>query len=129
MKKNTQTILFIVVVVGLISCSIITPFAILIISQITDYQKEKAFLAIGKRGKAKVLKVADKSRHTAKGTTPRAKLLLEVSVPNYPTYQVETTKDIPVIHAPRVQPGLTIDVLVDPDQPDNEDRIALLLNE
>jgi hypothetical protein len=54
---------------------------------------------------------------------------LEISVPNYPTYQVETTKDIPVIHAPKVQVGLTIDVFVDPEQPNNPKRILVLLEE
>jgi hypothetical protein len=129
MTKNAKTILIVVAIFSAISLSVAMPFVLIIALEIKDTMVEREFLAAGKRGKAKILKIADRTKETTKGTFPRAKLRLEVSVTNYPTYQVETTKSIPVIHAPRIQPGLIIDVLVDPEQPNNEERIKLLLEE
>jgi len=129
MTKNTKLILFVAGITLTICLSIVAPLATFIVFEIKDGMNENEFLAVGKRGKAKILRATDRTRETSKGIFPRAKFLLEVSVPNYPTYQVEVTKSIPVIHAPRLQPNLTIDVLVDPDQPQNEERVELLLEE
>ncbi len=126
---NKRIILLVVVIVGGIFLAVAIPFSILLYFAFEEQIDKDDFLANGKRGKAKILKIEDKTRYTSRGSFPRAKLLLEVSVPNFPIYQTETTEDIPAIHAPRVQIGSTIDVWVDPEQPNSERRILLLLEE
>lgn len=46
---------------------------------------------------------------------------------NYPTYLAQKTLVIPIINIPQVQPSLTVDVLADPEDKYNEDRIGLIL--
>lgn len=126
---NKKILLLVGVIIGGIFLAVMIPLSVLFYLAIEEQIDKDDFLQNGKRGKAKILKIEDKTRYTSRGSFPRAKLLLEVSVPNYPIYQTETTKDIPAIHAPRVQVGSTIDVLVDPEQPNTERRILLLLEE
>ena len=126
---NKKILVLVGIVGGGIFLAVMIPFSVLLYLAFEEQIDKDDFLQNGKRGKAKILKIEDKTRYTSRGSFPRAKLLLEVSVPNYPIYQTETTKDIPAIHAPRVQVGSTIEVLVDPEQPNSERRILLLLEE
>ena len=81
--------------------------------------------ATGKQGTAVVLGLSDTG--TTINDNPRVKLLLEIHVPNYQPYQAQKTVTIPLIYLPQVQTGSTINILADPDQPNNEKRIGLLL--
>jgi hypothetical protein len=82
-------------------------------------------VAVGKPGTAKVLKLEDTGVQI--NNNPRVKLLLEISVPGYPTYRAQKTVTLPLINLSQVQPDSIIQVLVDPQQPQNEKRIGLLL--
>jgi hypothetical protein len=82
-------------------------------------------VATGKQGTAVVLELSDTG--VTINDDPRVKLLLEISIPNYQPYQARKTVTLPLIYLSQVQTGSTIQILADPEQPDNEKRIALLL--
>ena len=82
-------------------------------------------VATGKQGTAVVLELSDTG--TRINDNPRVKLLLEIHIPNYQPYQAKKTVTLPIIYLPQVQTGSTINVLADPDQPNNEKRLGLLL--
>jgi hypothetical protein len=81
--------------------------------------------ATGKQGTAVVLGLSDTGVRV--NDNPRVKLLLEIHIPNYQPYQAQKTLTLPLIYLPQVQTGSTINILVDPEQPNNEKRIGLLL--
>jgi hypothetical protein len=82
-------------------------------------------VATGKQGTARVLALSDTG--VSVNDDPRVKLLLEISIPNYQPYQAQKTVTLPLIYLPQVQTGSSINILADPEQPNNEKRIALLL--
>jgi hypothetical protein len=85
----------------------------------------KEIVTYGKPGTAKVLKLSDTGVRI--NDDPRIKLLLEISIPDYPTYQAEKTLTLSIVYLPRVQVGSTVSVLADPTQPGDEKRIGLVL--
>jgi hypothetical protein len=125
MKTNTKIVLLVVTVIGTGLLMMFIAFSVLIYFVHLEEMDKEEFLYNGKRGKAKVLKLSEDTRYKQN----QAILVLEVSVPNYKTYQTQLSERILPIHAPKVQPGLIIDVLVDPHQPNNPKRILLLLDE
>ena len=82
-------------------------------------------VATGKQGTAVILNLSDTG--TRINDDPRVKLLLEIHIPNYQPYQAQKTVTLPLIYLPQVQTGATINILADPEQPNNEKRLALLL--
>ncbi len=82
-------------------------------------------VAHGKQGTAKILRLTDTG--TRINDDPRVKMLLEISIPNYETYRAEKTFTVPMINLSQVQVGETVSVLADPEQPDNQKRIGLIL--
>jgi hypothetical protein len=50
-----------------------------------------------------------------------------VGLPGRAPYQVQKTVTIEMIRLPQVQPGSVVQVLVDPSQPNNPDKVGLLL--
>ena len=48
--------------------------------------------------------------------TPELSLELEVSLPGQASYRIEKKAVIPMIYYPRIQPGMTIEVIADPDK-------------
>ncbi|MEK7724668.1 MAG: hypothetical protein AAB336_09995 [Acidobacteriota bacterium] len=104
------------------------PFLFIFISLIVAIRKRnkiKEIVTYGKQGTAKVLKLSDTG--VLINDNPRVKLLLEISIPNYPTYQAEKTLDLSIVYLPRVQPGSIVNILADPNEPNNENRIGLVL--
>jgi hypothetical protein len=79
----------------------------------------------GKPGTAKILKLEDTGVKI--NYNPRVRLQLEISIPNYPPYFAQKTLTLSMIHLPRVQPGSIVNVLADPNEPHNENRIGLIL--
>ncbi len=77
----------------------------------------------GKQGKAVVLKLEDTGVTT--NDNPRVKLLLEIQIPNYPPYQAEKKLTIPIIYLSQVQVGSTVEIWADPEEPNNQKKIAL----
>lgn len=82
-------------------------------------------VATGKQGTASILEVSDTG--TTINDNPRLRLRLEIHIPNYQPYRAQKTVTLPLTYLPQVQTGSTINILADPEQPDNEKRIALLL--
>ncbi len=102
---------------------IITAF--LVLSSRTKQKKIEALIETGKMGQAIVLQLDDTGMRI--NDDPRVRLLLDVRIPGYPAYQVQKTMIVPMIRLPQVQPDSTVQILADPEQPDNPDRLALLL--
>lgn len=82
-------------------------------------------VATGKQGTAVVLELSDTG--VTINDDPRVKLRLEIHIPNYQPYQAQKTVTLPLIYLPQVQTGSTINILADPERPEDEKRIALLL--
>ena len=77
----------------------------------------------GKQGNAVVLKLEDTG--VTINDAPRVKLLLEIQIPNYPTYRAEKKVTIPIIYLSQVQVGSTIAIWADPEDPNNQKKIGL----
>lgn len=88
-------------------------------------KKAEALLATGKQGTARVLSLQDTGMRI--NDNPRVAMALEVSIPGYPPYQVQKTITIPMIKISQVQVGATVNVMADPTQPGNPDKVGLLL--
>jgi hypothetical protein len=82
-------------------------------------------VATGKQGTAVILELSDTG--VTINDDPRVKLLLEIHIPNYQPYKARKTVTLPLIYMSQVQTGSTIQILADPEQPNDEKRIALLL--
>lgn len=88
-------------------------------------KKVEALLATGQQGEAAVLSLEDTGIRV--NDDPRVRMLLEVRVEGYPPYQVNKTMVLPLIRMSQVQVGSTVQVLADPNEPDNPDKVGLLL--
>ena len=91
----------------------------------SNQKKAEALMAIGTPGEATVLQLADTGMRI--NDNPRLSLLLEVRLPGYPPYQVQKTMTVPLIRMSQVQVGSIVAVMVDPAQPNNPDKVGLLL--
>ena len=58
---------------------------------------------------------------------PRVKLLLEVQIEGYPPYRVQKTVVVPLVRLAQVQVGSIVQVLADPTQPKNPNKLGILL--
>lgn len=58
---------------------------------------------------------------------PRVTLVLDVVVERQAPYQIRKTETIPLTRLPQVQPGQALEVLVDPNDRLNPDRVMILL--
>jgi len=110
-----------VCVVGVTALSIGIPFFIMRSNQ----QKAQALMATGTQGEATVLQINDTGMRI--NDNPRVALLLEVRIPGYPPYQVQKTVTISIIRLAQVQVGSVVAVMADPTQPNNPDKLGLLL--
>jgi|SRR5687767_988146 len=82
-------------------------------------------VATGKQGTAVVLKLSDTG--VTVNDNPRVTLHLEITIPNYQPYRTQKTVTLPIIYLPQVQTGSTINILADPERPDDQKKIGLLL--
>jgi hypothetical protein len=81
--------------------------------------------ATGVQGKARVAELNDTGMLV--NHNPRVRLTLEIRIENRSPYRIQKTEIIPLIRISQVQVGGEIDVLVDPNDPQNPDRIILVL--
>lgn len=79
----------------------------------------------GQQGQAVILSLEDTGVRI--DDEPRVRLVLEVHVEGNAPYRVEKTTVVPLIRLPQVQVGSTVQVMADPKEPDNPNKIALLL--
>ena len=115
---------FLVMGAGVIALSLLLTIGMMVFAAL-KIRRIKEIVTHGKQGTAKILQLSDTG--TRINDDPRVKMLLEISIPDYPTYQAEKTVTIPLINLPQVQPGSTVSVYADPTQPTNQKRIGLVL--
>ena len=87
--------------------------------------KMEELMATGKEGEAVVL--APEDTGVTVNDNPRVSMVLEIHIEGYAPYQVEKALVVPLIRIPQVQPGEKIGVLADPNEPDNPDKVAIML--
>ena len=87
-------------------------------------RKIENLLATGQRGTAKILQV--KNTGITINDNPRLNFLLEMHFENYPPYQVWKKVTVAPEKMPAMQVGSSINVLADPDDPQNSRRIVVL---
>jgi hypothetical protein len=115
----------IAVTVGLTLLMVVGTFAVIFAFNRANRKKAEAIMATGKQGTAKILGLQDTGMRI--NDNPRVSMLLEVTIPGYPTYQVQKTVTIPMIKISQVQTGSTVAVMADPTQPSNPDKLGLLI--
>jgi len=79
----------------------------------------------GLKGKATVVELIDTGMLI--NYNPRVNLVLDVVVERQAPYRINKTETIPMTRLPQVQPGQEIDVLVDPNDRENPDRVIIML--
>jgi hypothetical protein len=88
-------------------------------------KKAENLMATGVQGVATVLALEDTGMRI--NDNPRVQIALQVELPGRAPYQVTKKMVIPMIRMSQVQVGSTVQVVVDPTQPDNPDKVGLLL--
>ena len=115
------TILIIVFSLGITVLAIAIP----IVLSLMNRRKTQQILATGKPGQAIIRQLEDTGMRI--NDNPRVKLLLEVTIPGYPPYQIWKAVTVPMIRLSQVQVGSVVQVMADPTQPGNADMLGLLL--
>jgi hypothetical protein len=111
--------------IGFIILSFVVVFVITRMVNGANKKKVESLMATGKQGTATVISLEDTGMRI--NDNPRVRVGLEINIPNYPPYQVVKTITIPLIRMAQVQVGSTIAVVADPTQPNNSDKLGLLL--
>lgn len=88
-------------------------------------QKAETLMATGTQGEATILALEDTGMLV--NNQPRVRIRLEVRIPGYAPYQIEKAMTIPLIRLSQVQVGSVVAVMADPTQPNNPDKVGLLL--
>lgn len=60
-----------------------------------------------------------------KNNVPQVAVTLEVTLPGHPPYTIEKYVFLPMLYYPRVQPGMTVQVIADPKRLDNDKYLGL----
>lgn len=105
--------------------AIAVPFIIIRRMNQNNQKKAEELMATGQQGEATILALQDTGMLI--NNNPRVTIVMEVRIPGYAPYQVQKTATIPLINLAQVQPGSVIPVLADPSQPNNPDKVGLLL--
>lgn len=79
----------------------------------------------GIQGEATVINITDTG--TRINDNPRIHIDLEIRLEGYDPYQLRKSMVVPLIRLPQVQPGQMVQVLVDPTDRENPNRVGLLL--
>jgi hypothetical protein len=77
----------------------------------------------GVTGTAVVKGIKQTSR--MKNNVPQIVMTLDVTLPGYPPYTIEKYVFLPPLYYPRVQPGMTVQVVADPKRLDNDKYLGL----
>jgi hypothetical protein len=88
-------------------------------------QRAEQLASVGIQGEATILSVQDTGMRI--NDNPRVAMVLDVRLPNMPSYQVQKTITISIVQLAQVQVGAVIGVLVDPSAPNNPDKVGILL--
>lgn len=115
----------ILLTVGLSIGITVLAIAIPILLSVLNRRKAQQIMATGKPGQAQILQLQDTGMRI--NDNPRVKVLLQVNIPGYAPYQIWKTVTVPMIRLPQVQPGAVVAVMADPTEPQNADKLGLLL--
>jgi hypothetical protein len=88
-------------------------------------KKAEALMATGTQGEATILSLQDTGMFI--NNNPRVMVMLEIRMPNRPSYQITKTVTVPIIRMSQVQVGSVVAVMVDMSDPTNPDKVGLLL--
>ena len=123
------TVLFtIAMVCGSILCTlVITAAAIGIPFYLMRNNQKRAqeLIEKGTQGEATILSLEDTGMRV--NDNPRVRVELEVRMPGMSPYKVAKSVTIPLIRLSQVQVGTVVPVMVDMSDPQNPDKIGLLL--
>jgi hypothetical protein len=99
--------------------------AIPIVIMRANRKKAETLMATGTPGEATVISLQDTGMRI--NDNPRVTLVLAVRIPNYAPYQIAKTVTIPLINLSQVQPGAVVQVVADPNDPGNPNKLGVLL--
>jgi hypothetical protein len=105
--------------------AIAVPFIIIRKMNENSRQRAEQLAAVGIKGEATILSVQDTGMRI--NDNPRVAMVLDVRLPNMPSYQVQKTITISIVQLAQVQVGAVVGVLVDPSAPNNPDKVGILL--
>lgn len=124
-----MTIVFIILSVCctllITAAAIAVPFIIIRRMNQANQKKAEELMATGQQGEATILALQDTGMRI--NDNPRVTIVMEVRIPGYAPYQVQKTVTIPLINLSQVQVGAVVAVMADPSQPNNPDKVGLLL--
>lgn len=100
-------------------------FGVIFLFAVVKQRRAQDLLETGKQGTARVLRLEDTGMRI--NDNPRVKLLLEMNFEGYQPYQVWKKVTVPMIYISQIQTGNTVRVLADPNDPQNQKRIGLML--
>jgi hypothetical protein len=128
MSLDSSMYLTIAIVAVSLICTVVAVAAgigIPLIMRRNQQKKVESIMATGKQGEATILSLEDTGMRI--NDNPRIKLLLEVRIYGYPPYRVQKTMTMELIRMSQVQVGNVVQVMADPSQPGNPDKLGLLL--
>lgn len=105
--------------------AIAVPFIIIRRMNQNNQKKAEELMATGQQGEATILALQDTGMRI--NDDPRVAIVMEVRIPGYAPYQVQKTITLPLIRMSQVQVGSIVAVMADPTQPNNPDKVGLLL--
>jgi hypothetical protein len=88
-------------------------------------KRAEALMATGTQGEATILSLEDTGMLI--NNQPRVIMKLEIRMPYGPPYQITKTMTVPLIRLSQVQVGAVVPVMVDMTDPNNPDKVGLLL--
>lgn len=105
--------------------AIAVPFIIIRRMNQNNQKRAEELMATGKQGEATILALQDTGMRI--NDDPCVAIVMEVRIPGYAPYQVQKTITLPLIRMSQVQVGSVVAVMADPTQPNNPDKVGLLL--
>ena len=114
-----------VLIIGVTVGIIVLTWVIIFMIGRSRRKKAEHLAAHGVQGTATILGLEDTGMRV--NDNPRVKVTLQIQLPNMAPYQLTKTMVLPMIRMSQVQVGATVGVMVDPTQPNNPDKVGLLL--
>jgi hypothetical protein len=119
------TIIIIVLSFACVVGSLVLAFGIFFLYNRRRRKKADDLMATGQQGEATVLSLEDTGMLI--NNNPRVRIDLEVRIPGYQPYRVKKTMTLPMIRMSQVQVGSVVNIIADPREPQNPDKVGLLL--
>ena len=114
-----------ILIVGGTLLIIVGTFLILFLFNRSRRKRAENLMATGVQGVATVLGLEDTGMLI--NNNPRVTLRLQITLPNNPPYELTKTMVVPMIRMSQVQVGSNVQVMVDPSDPTNPNKVGLLL--